>query len=55
MKEAGYQNVYTEYENKTINLLVSKKDPGVVDAAKIIGLVYRKVGTEFTPKITFRV
>ena len=54
IKEAGYSNAYVEYEDKTINILVSKKDATKSDAVTIIRLAYEKLGNSYVPSISFK-
>lgn len=54
IKEKGYENAYVEYENKNINVLVSKKDATSKDAETIISTIYSLVDTSYIPLVTFK-
>lgn len=54
IKEAGYSNAYVEYEDKTVNILVSKKDATKGDAVTIIRLAYDKLGDSYIPSVSFK-
>ena len=54
IKEAGYTNAYVEYEDNTVNILVSKKDAGKSDAVTIIKLAYEKLGNSYIPSVSFK-
>lgn len=54
IKEAGYSNVYVEYEDNVINILVAKKEASKSDAITIITLAYDKLGTSYTPSVSFK-
>lgn len=54
IKEAGYNNAYVEYEDKTVNILVSKKDATKNDAVIIIKLAYDKLGNSYIPSVSFK-
>ena len=54
IKEAGYNNAYVEYEDKTVNILVSKKDASKSDAVTIIKLAYEKLGNSYIPSVSFK-
>ena len=54
IKEAGYSNAYVEYEDNVINILVAKKDASKSDAITIIKLAYDKLGTSYTPSVSFK-
>ena len=54
IKEAGYSNAYVEYEDNTINILVSKKDATKSDAITIIKLAYEKLGNSYVPSVSFK-
>lgn len=54
IKEAGYNNAYVEYEGKTVNILVSKKEATKSDAVTIIKLAYDKLGNSYVPSVSFK-
>jgi uncharacterized protein YbjQ (UPF0145 family) len=54
IKEAGYSNAFVEYENDTVNILVSKKDATKGDAVIIIRLAYEKLGNSYIPSVSFK-
>lgn len=54
IKEAGYSNAYVEYEDKMVNILVSKKDATKGDAVTIIKLAYEKLGNSYIPSVSFK-
>ena len=54
IKEAGYSNAYVEYEDNTVNILVSKKDATKSDAVTIIKLAYEKLGNSYIPSVSFK-
>lgn len=54
IKEAGYNNAYVEYEDNTVNILVSKKDATKSDAVTIIKLAYEKLGNSYIPSVSFK-
>ena len=55
IKEKGYTNVYVEYENKNVNVLVGKKDATFKDAEMIINSIYSYVTPDYVPIVTFKV
>jgi len=54
IKEAGYSNAYVEYEDNTVNILVSKKEATKRDAVTIIKLAYEKLGNSYIPSVSFK-
>ena len=54
IKEAGYSNAFVEYENDTVNILVSKKEATKGDAVIIIRLAYEKLGNSYIPSVSFK-
>lgn len=54
IKEAGYSNAYVEYEDNTVNILVSKKEATKGDAVIIIKLAYEKLGNSYIPSVSFK-
>ena len=54
IKEAGYSNAYVEYEDNTVNILVSKKEATKTDAVTIIKLAYEKLGNSYIPSVSFK-
>lgn len=54
IKEAGYSNAYVEYEDKTVNILVSKKEATKGDAVNIIKIAYEKLGNSYIPSVSFK-
>ena len=54
IKEAGYSNAYVEYEDGTVNILVSKKDATKSDAVTIIKLAYENLGNSYVPSVSFK-
>ena len=54
IKEAGYSNAYVEYEDKTVNILVSKKEATKGDALTVIKLAYEKLGNSYIPSVSFK-
>jgi len=54
IKEKGYENVYVEYENNNVNILVGKKDASFKDAETIINSVYSYVNQNYVPIVTFK-
>ena len=55
IKEKGYANVYVEYENQNVNILVGKKDATFKDAEMIINSIYSYVTPNYVPIVTFKV
>ena len=54
IKDKGYENAYVEYENNTINILVSKKDATSSDAQLVIESIYPLIDINKTPIVTFK-
>ena len=54
IKEVGYSNVYVEYEDKSVKILVAKKDATKGDAVAIIKLAYEKLGNSYIPSVSFK-
>lgn len=54
IKDKGYDNVYVEYENNNINILVSKKDATSSDAQIVIETIYPLIELNKTPIVTFK-
>jgi len=54
LKEAGFPNVYVEYEDKVINLLVTKRGNELSDAADIVSSIWKKYGRDYLPQIRFK-
>jgi hypothetical protein len=54
IKEKGYSNVYVEYEDKKVNILVSKDGASKVDALDIMRTVYSSIGVGYTPSVMFK-
>ena len=54
VKEKGYDNVYVEYEDKSVNILVAKKDSSRSDALTIMRAVYPNVEVGYTPLVIFK-
>ena len=54
IKEKGYSNVYVEYEDNKVNILVSKEDASKVDALDVMRTVYSSIGVGYTPAIMFK-
>ena len=54
IKEKGFDNVYVEYENNNVNVLVSKKDATSKDAQIVIEAIYPLIEKGKTPIVTFK-
>ena len=54
IKEKGYSNVYVEYEDKKVNILVSKDKASKADALGIMRTVYSSIGVGYTPSVMFK-
>jgi len=54
IKSKGYDNVYVEYEDNKINVLVGKKDSNKTDALTIIRTIYPSLEAGYTPVVTFK-
>lgn len=54
IKDKGYDNVYVEYENDHINILVSKKEATYSDAQIVIESIYPLIDSNKVPIVTFK-
>lgn len=54
IKEKGYSNVYVEYEDNKVNVLVAKEESTKKDALEIMRTIYPLIGEGYTPTVTFK-
>ena len=53
VNEAGFKNVFVEVENKTIKVVVDKKDGSVNDANSIIKIIMEETKNEYQVEVKF--
>ena len=53
ISEAGFKNVFVEVENKTIKVVVDKKDGSVNDANSIIKIIMEETKNEYQVEVKF--
>ena len=53
VNEAGFKNVFVEVENKTIKVVVDKKDGSVNDANGIIKIIMEETKNEYQVEVKF--
>lgn len=54
IKEKGYSNVYVEFEDNKVNVLVSKQDASKGDALDIMRTIYPSLQEGYTPSVMFK-
>ena len=54
IREKGYQNVYVEYEENKVNVLVSKDKASKTEALEIMRTIYPSIGDGYMPSIIFK-
>ena len=54
IKEKGYSNVYVEFEENKVNVLVSKQDASKGDALDIMRTIYPSLQEGYTPSVMFK-
>lgn len=53
LKQAGYENVFVEIQNKTIKVTITKKEASSRDAAEVIKIITEKTSQKYSPEIKF--